>query len=136
MTVVRPIEDEEGWQEWVESRPPCVRELIKQLPPDRLYRLDGDGHRVLIHSYNEDGTVCVDVSGDYNFVIFERSVFGVNPADLEECDLPSANEPCGVALTDDQQVESYCEEHRNGRGKEFIDSMLENVRPNNPGDLP
>lgn len=97
--------DEKMFAEWVATRPDCIKELIAKLPPDRLYLLKSSNHRVTIYSYNEDGTVSVSVSGDYNRVIFERNVFGVKPEDLEECDLPSDDEPVGAILTDDNDID-------------------------------
>ncbi len=83
------------WDQWVESRPPVVRDLCRRLPPDRLYRMKSTGQRVTIISYAEEGKVRVLVSGKYNFVCQEREVFGVDPDDMEECDLPAKNEPLG-----------------------------------------
>ena len=70
---------------WVETRPPVVQALCERLPPDRLYRLKSSGHRVTLRSYCEDGTVTVNVTGQYNALAFDRYVFGIAPADLEEC---------------------------------------------------
>ena len=55
------------------------------------------GHRVTMYSYSENGTVTVNVTGDYNVVVFERQVFGISPDDLEECDLPAPGEFLGHA---------------------------------------
>ena len=85
-----------AWCDWVATRPEGIQKLCRQLPPDRLYRMKTIGQRVTIYSYSEDGTVTVDVSGEYNFALFERRVFGVNPDDLEECDVPDAREILGV----------------------------------------
>ena len=112
MAIVRPIEDTEGWAKWVAERPACVQELIAKLPPDRLYRLHGSGHRVTIYSYCEDGTVSVTVSGEFNFVVFERNVFGVKPEDLTECDLPSPEELTGAMTDDEAAIEAICDEQR------------------------
>lgn len=84
--------NQEAWQEWVASRPPTIQDLCARLPPDRLYRLVPSGSRVTLHSYEEDGTVTVDVSPEFNLTMFNRQVFGVAPEDLEECDLPTAAE--------------------------------------------
>ena len=83
------------WDAWVQSRPTIIQELCRRFPPDRLYRLKSSGHRVTLHSYSEDETMTVNVTGDYNFVAFEWRVFGISPTDLEECDLPSAGEMTG-----------------------------------------
>lgn len=81
---------------WFAERPDCIKALVEKLPPDRLYRMKSTGHRVTIYSYSEDGTVTVEVTGQYNFLAFERRVFGIAAADLMECDLPSADERVGV----------------------------------------
>jgi hypothetical protein len=99
-----PPSDEQraGYDEWVESRPEPVKSIAKRLNPWTLYRLKTTTHRVTLAAISEDGTVRVNVSADFNMLAFERSVFGINPDDLEECDLPAADEPFGAALTQDQ----------------------------------
>jgi len=99
-------EREPMWSEWLAERPPRIRKMIERYPPNRLYRM-ADGHRVTIESYHDDGTVSVDVSGEFNLVTFERYVFGVNPAELVECDLPDADELVGALLRDRTQIEAY-----------------------------
>lgn len=93
--------DEGTWQEWVATRPPEIQALCARLRPDRLYLLKTTGQRVAIHSFSEGGTVTVDVLGDFNLVDFETQVFGCNPDDLEECNLPAPNELVGVLLTEE-----------------------------------
>jgi hypothetical protein len=94
MAIIDEI-DEEAFNEWLESRPEVIKELAKLLPPGRLYRLKTSNHRCTLHSYNEDRTVTVNVTGEYNRVLFSRSVFGIKPEDLEECDLPGPDEDLG-----------------------------------------
>lgn len=93
--------DEGAFDEWVATRPEKIRALIKKYPPNRLYRLKTSNHRVTIAAYEEreDGRVGfrVDVTGEYNLVAMERSVFGIDPEDLEECDLPGPGEDLGNA---------------------------------------
>ena len=88
---------------WRTTKPPVIQAMIAKHPPDRLYRMD-TGHRAVIYSYSEDGTVTVMVLGDYNLIEFERRVFGVDPDTLMECDLPEPNEPLGVRITDHQEA--------------------------------
>ena len=38
----------------------------------------------------------------YNFVLFEKRVFGVDPSLLEPCDLPEPDELVGTMLTQEQ----------------------------------
>lgn len=94
MAVVREM-DQQAWEEWVKSRPPAVAAVCRKFPPDRLYRMKTTGHRCTLVSYGEDGTVTVSVSGQYNRILFARNVFGINPDDLEECDLPAPGEDVG-----------------------------------------
>ena len=101
---------------WVESRPPAVRALCKRLPPDRLYRMKSTGQRVTLHSYSERGTVTVDVTGRFNLTTFDRRVFGIDPDDLVECDLPASDEPIGTILTEQEDVEALIEIERAAMG--------------------
>lgn len=106
MAKVREM-NQEAWDEWVSSRPKSVQKLCRRLPGDRLYQMKSTGHRVTIYSYAEDGTVTVDVTGKYNALTFERQVFGVKPEDLEECELPAADEPLGATLTEREDVDTF-----------------------------
>ncbi len=96
MAKCKELIDKAGWDAWVASRPPVIQGLCALLPPDNLYKMKSTGLRVTIVSYAENRTVTVDVTGDYNLLAFERQVFGINPNDLEECDLPGGDEPLGV----------------------------------------
>ncbi len=101
MRYVEPTEEQlHGWKAWVAERPDNVKALATRFDPWTLYRLISSGHRVIVQGFDEgvDGTVSlrVMVSGEFNFVTFERSVFGISPDDLEECDLPGPDEPLGT----------------------------------------
>jgi hypothetical protein len=85
--------------EWIASRPESIRRMIEALPPDRLYRM-ASGSRCTLYSYNEDGTVQVEVTGQYNRVLFSRRVFGINPDELVECELPSPGEDWGDTMAE------------------------------------
>jgi hypothetical protein len=104
MAKIRDI-DTQDFENWLSTRPQIIRYLGKLLPPDRLYLLKTTGHRVIIYSYNEDGTVTVAVTGEYNQIKFPRKVFGISPIDLEECDLPGPDEPVGAETTDPKEIE-------------------------------
>lgn len=86
--------DMKMFQDWLISRPKCIQEMAEKYPPNRLYRLTKTGQRVTLASYSEDGTVRIHVLPEFNKERFEgltdmcREVFGVNPNDLAECDLP------------------------------------------------
>ena len=82
----------EAWAEWDASRPPVIQDMIARFPYDELYRLKSSGHRVTLYSYSEDGTMTVNVTGEFNFVAFDRRVFGIKPDDLEPCELPLPGE--------------------------------------------
>ncbi len=98
-------EQEAGYRAWVASRPPAVRAVAERFDPWSLYRMKPSGHRVTIASFGEGDhgvTLTVTVSADYNLVMFERQVFGVHPDDLEPCDPPSAEEPVGAMLSQEE----------------------------------
>lgn len=89
----------EGYKKWVAERPERVRKVAERLDPWTLYRLKTSNQRVCLLGFDEeqDGrvTVRITVSGEFNLVTFERDVFGIDPDDLEECDLPGPNEQVG-----------------------------------------
>jgi|SRR5882724_3121577 len=95
MAILGPIENKEAYDEWVASRPKVIREMIEKCPINRLYRIGHNGNRATIHAYHEDGTVTVDVTGQFNRVLFGRRVFGVAIDQLEECELPDPAEDVG-----------------------------------------
>lgn len=101
--------NQDGWDKWVATCPPIVQELCRKYPPDRLYRMKSTGQRVTLLAYSEDGTVRVDIRGDFNALAFDRSVFGVSANDLEECDLPGVDEVTGTMLTDPKHVDTFIE---------------------------
>lgn len=89
------VEQDATHAEWLAERPQVIKDLVKRVPPDRLYLLKSTNHRIFVYSYSEDGTVTVAVMGKYNFLPFERRVFGIKPEELEECDLPGPDDPVG-----------------------------------------
>lgn len=116
--ILEPTEEQLAeWNEWVAARPEHVRRVAKRFDPFSLYRMKSTGSRVTLVGFGEhdDGsvTMTIYIGGKFNAVIFERQVFGVSPDDLEPCELPGADEPLGVLLTDDAA----------------IDAMVETVRP-------
>lgn len=100
-------EMEPGFEDWVKELPEQVREVVATKPPNLLYKLKDTDQRVYILSYSNDKTVRVAITGQYNKTLFERDVFGINPDDLEECDLPGKDEELGVTL-DADQTEDLC----------------------------
>ena len=116
-------------QKWIDQLPEKCREKALQYPPNKLYRLK-NGNRVVMYGYDEntDGTctTCqVIVSGQYNFVLFERRVFSVSFDDLEECDLPGPEERLGsMGLTPEQASEfdkAMKEELNNHSGENTVE---------------
>jgi hypothetical protein len=97
---------EAQWAKWVSTRPPNVRAVAERLNPWTLYRMKSTGHRVTVYSFGEekDGTVTltVEITGQYNALIHDRRVFGIDPADLEPCELPGPEEPVGALLTPEE----------------------------------
>jgi len=105
--IIEPTpEQEKEWAEWVASRPDKVRAVAERFPPWELYRMKSTGQRVTVASYSEDGTVSVNVSADFNVTLFERNVFGIDPDDLEPCDLPNETEPRGALMTGEEVNEN------------------------------
>ena len=102
---MRPTAEQRAqWAAWVASRPEPVRTIAGKLNPWELYRLKDTGQRVTLQAFSEDGTVRVQVSGQYNLIVYGRDVFGIHPSDLEPCDLPGAEETLGELLTQDEAL--------------------------------
>lgn len=93
------LEDEEEYRQWVAERPEVVRKIAERFTPWTLYHLKSTGQRVMPEGFGENGTMSVIVSGRFNLIDFERSVFGIDPDDLTECELPDDDEPVGVLLS-------------------------------------
>ena len=88
--IYEPSDDQKKeWDAWVASRPDGVRELAARFPPWKLYRLSTTKQRVFVIGFFEDLTLRVAVTKEYNFLVTcERQVFGIDPDNLTECDLP------------------------------------------------
>ena len=95
--IIWTTEQVSDWNAWVASRPKFVQDLCKSHPGNKLYDLRGQ--KVRIHSYHEDGTLTVNIDYEYNQDrllpggIMDKSVFGVAPSSLVECDLPDYIKP-------------------------------------------
>lgn len=79
--------------DWLAARPQVIRDMVTKydLRMDRLYELTTTGQRVTLHSLSENGTVTITVAHQFNpermiSSVQDRHVFGINPADLRECD--------------------------------------------------
>jgi hypothetical protein len=101
-------EQEARWREWVTERPDAIREVAARFDPWSLYRMKSTGHRVTVYSYShsEPITLTVHVSGEFNRIDFERMVFGIDPDDLEPCELPGPDEALGALLTQEEVEEN------------------------------
>lgn len=44
------------------------------------------------------------VTGQFNYIAFDRQVFGVSPDDLEPCELPGPDEVLGAVITQAQAI--------------------------------
>lgn len=113
-------QDEVEWQKWLKKRPPHVRAIAEKYPPNRLYRLKTTGHRVTVYSLREGKggavTMTVNITAEYNLVDFERQVFGIDPNDLEECDLPAPGEPLGCIINHPTDLKRYIKQLRAKHG--------------------
>lgn len=99
-------EQEEAWKDWLASLPDCVRVVAECFDPWSLYRMKSTGQRVAIASFFEDATLSVNVTGEFNIVVFDRAVFGIKPDDLEPCDLPEKDEQIGTMMSSEQVDEN------------------------------
>ncbi len=126
MRVKQPTpEEEQGWKDWLAEpgREP-IREVASRFDPWTLYKLKTTGQRVFILSFSEPDmtinqtiqkiTCRVGISGQFNLVTFERAVFGINPDDLEECDLPGPDEPVGTMDLPIEVIKDLREKHPDG----------------------
>jgi len=81
------------FNEWLDGKPEVIKEMAVILKPWNKYRLKQTGQHCSICSYNEDGTVTVNVDGHDNDVLgamnkmVTTQVFGIYPNDLEALDV-------------------------------------------------
>lgn len=88
-----------GWNEWISTRPNQIQEIAKRFDPWSLYRMKSTGQRVTIASFFENGTISVNITGDFNATLFDSNVFGIDPDDLEPCDFPEEGEVLGTMMS-------------------------------------
>jgi hypothetical protein len=121
--IIEPSEQlQADYEAWVESgdMAPEIKAIALRMPPWKIFRMKSDGHRVTLIGFNNDGTVTVNISGKFNLIIFERNVFGIDPDDLEECELPSRAEDVGSILKTDEEISSYMNDLKSGKSSEEI----------------
>ncbi len=131
MAVLHPLAGEvkDAFESWLATRPQDIQDLARRYPPGVLYMMKSSGHRVTIIAYAEDGTVRVNVGDEYNFVAFPREVFGVNPEDLEECDLPGPDEPVGSLCKTDEEIAAHLKHMKHILGHEPCDDPRCDLHP-------
>lgn len=98
MRWIEPVASQRrAWQDWVKSRPACIRDAIKKhkLDPWTMYKLKTTGQVVSLRSISEPApttneivnkvTVSVNVEPKMQGLPGQRfGVFGIDPADLIE----------------------------------------------------
>ena len=96
-------EEQRELEEWIASRPQVIQEMIERVPFNGLYRnmsyyrAGGRHQLVTITGYNEDGTVSISATCNFNLHSFDRGVFGIDIYDLEPTELPEDGTPIGCA---------------------------------------
>lgn len=110
--------------DWIKECPGAITEMVASHPGNKLYKMKQTGQRCEIHAYSEDRTVTVLITGKYNRLICDRTVYGVPIDDLEECDLPGPDEPLGSLLTEQKGIDAYVEAIR----PQILAQMAKNTR--------
>lgn len=120
-----------AWENWIVECPESIRATIVRLriDPWTLYRLKTTGQRVFILSFFESDTgdkvMCrVAVTGEFNLLTFERSVFGIDPEDLEECDLPEPDEPMGSLDLPIEVIKELHAKYPTGAPPEVMEDLI------------
>ena len=112
-------QEKKDWNGKVKKQPKNVRDVASKLSPWILYRLKSTGDRVIILGFNEgenkEITVRVEINAKYNLVPFERNVFGIDPNDIEECDLPSSGERLGDLGFTIEQYRDFLKEQKKAK---------------------
>ena len=83
-------EQEKIFNDFVDGLPSHLKELAKRFPSNKIFRHKKTNQIVMPNSFNEDGTMTVNIYRFLNNPIhLTKTVFGVDPEDLEEADLPN-----------------------------------------------
>lgn len=83
---MRLKETNEAFAEWLADRPQVIKDMVAAYHPYAVYKLKTTGQTCVLSSYYEDGTVSIKIFNT-QLCVFMHGVFGINPADLEECDV-------------------------------------------------
>lgn len=82
-------EIESQFEEWLRDRPEVIKQLAANLKPWFQYKLNSC-QLCTLHSYQEDGTVTVEVNGhedEFLNILYSATpihVFGIKPEDLSK----------------------------------------------------
>lgn len=89
--------------EWIESRPPAVKEVAKKLNPFTCYRLkDNPGHYSLYSILEPKGTgpCTVTIIHGHDSYLAGIRVFDINPDDLASCNCGQWESPTDQDILD------------------------------------
>ena len=84
------------FNEWLKGRPQVIQDLAAKYPPDRLYNYAPHNQKATLYCYNEDGTVGIRLTTEFNFDglwlvlgdLKNTRVFDAAVDKLTECALP------------------------------------------------
>ena len=80
-------EEQKEWDEWLQSRPPQIRELAERVSPLNLYKIKKTGNIGFPVRYTEDEPPTISLALTFEHdpsIFFERTVFGLLEDDIEE----------------------------------------------------
>lgn len=73
----------------LKDRPRNVRAIAKKLDFFSLYWLQPVQSHVIIYSVEDDGSITVSATREYNHLVYDVLIFGVDLEDLHTCEIPS-----------------------------------------------
>ena len=108
------VEQEQGWQEWVASRPPQVRDIARRFDPWTLYMLKSTGQLVTLRSFEFDETsdrvtLKVEANGE---TAGDKILSGINPDDLSAPNAAYSEEDASPPLLDEDEIDAQIESFR------------------------
>lgn len=78
--------DNEKFMAWFNERPPAVKDMIRQCPPDQEYRVQDGAFPGRIYSYDEEEGSEITMQVQIASPFFPRTVFGLKPEHLKPWD--------------------------------------------------